>query len=354
MINFPVKVKNYFLVKPGEFEERETEIISLPDGFSLLSPRAAAICGSDVHYYKGEKTPEKLLARLPIVLLHEGVCVDLVSGARVVPLAGYDINAPKEFRGRENLWPGMPYMGATAHGLARTHFLYPKELTLPVPTSITDEVGALTEPFSVAIKAVTDINVSRDSKIAIIGTGGLAYLLTLALRFYKNISEKNISVFGVSDESLKMFRDLAQLVNYKERKIFARPSLGYEIVFEAVGGPNMQKTLSFAFDLVMPGGRLGVLGIADNDIFVPVNRLVNNGISVIGLTRSTRNDYELALRLLGRSDIHRFAERLVGAKSFLIDSVGALKNAFEYAARPGTCGRVVVKWPQQLVDDYQS
>lgn len=344
-MQFPIHAKEYFLVKPGEFEERERMVHAPPAGFSLLSVVRTAICGSDMHYWKGEKAPEKLRARIPLILLHEGVCLDVSSGKRVVPLAGYAINVPENFRGRENLWPSLPYMGATAHGLARTHFLYPQELLVSVPGVVSDEVATLTEPFSVALKAVDESGALSEKQVAVIGTGGLAYLLVLALRFEKNVSEKNIWVFGISDESLKIFNGLARLVNYKKSAVFARPNFGYDLVFEAVGGPNMQKILSFAFDLVAPGGKLGVLGIADGDILIPANRLVNHSISLDGLTRSTKNEYVLALELLSRQDIHNLARKLINEKSFLIDSAAAFKAAFDYAALPSSCGRVVIKWP---------
>jgi ribitol-5-phosphate 2-dehydrogenase (NADP+) len=345
-MKLPLNVKEYILVAPGTIETRDTTIDFVPSGFTVLSPLVTAICGSDVHYYGGEKSAKKLKERLPLVPLHEGVCIDLATGARVVPLGGYAMGVPEEFVGHENIWPDLPYLGATNHGLARTHFLYPKELLIPVPESVSDEVASLTEPFSVALRAIRDLGIDEKDKIAVIGTGGIAYLLVLALRFEHGIKKEQMTVLGVSDASLKPFNELAETVKYKNE---APETLRgkYNVVFEVVGGAHIAKTVETAFFLVRPGGKVGILGISDLDVTLPMNKLVNYGINVHGLTRSTAEEYALALKLFGNAEIHAHAARGVNDIRFVADSVHAVRDAFLHAKKPGVAGRVVIHWPRE-------
>jgi ribitol-5-phosphate 2-dehydrogenase len=342
---FPIRAKEYLLTKPGAFEERNTTIESIPSGFTVISPRVTAICGSDLHYFRGEKSIEKLSKRLPLVLLHEGACYDHINKKRVVPVAGYSVQVPEMFRGRENVWPDLPYLGATNNGLARTHLLYPEELLITVPREISETRASLTEPFSIAIKAVKDMRVEPSDTVAIVGTGGLAYFLALALVHFVGISPRTLFIFGIHNEALASFSSLGKTVNYQEEPV-SRYEKRFNAVFEAVGGKSFDETIKTSFELVLPGGKIGVMGISDHAVSIPANRLVNYGLMIHGLTRSTTQEYKEALGLMAKNEIgDRIEKDLVGDRQFTINSASALKNAFDFAAH-SLKGRTILRWAE--------
>jgi len=59
--------KEFYLVEPFKFVVKERVIEKIPEKFLLLKPIVAGICGSEILYFKGEKEPEKLKARLPML-----------------------------------------------------------------------------------------------------------------------------------------------------------------------------------------------------------------------------------------------------------------------------------------------
>lgn len=346
-MQLPIRAKEYFLTKPGRFERRYFAIEYVPEGFTVLSPLYTAICGSDLHYYRGEKSAKKLAERLPLILLHEGVCLDRMADKRVVPVAGYALGIPEEFVDQENLWPELPYLGATHHGLARSHLLYPSSLAIVVPDSVSDTIAALTEPFSIAIRAATDMDIGSQDTVAVIGTGGLAYLMVLTLVFDRGIPPEKIVVFGVKDNQLEYFKDLVPTVNYvHDAQPAEKFKRHFDIVFEIVGGRHMSTTVRFAVGLVRPGGKIGIMGISDFELEISSNMLVNHGIRIIGLTRSTAKDYRRALELMQDPRVaHRVRDSLIHKTTFEVDSADALKKAFDFADSDEAFGRIIKKWP---------
>ncbi|MBI3619788.1 hypothetical protein HY214_01430 [Candidatus Roizmanbacteria bacterium] len=333
------------MVKPGVFSEKKRSIFSIPPYHSLLKPLITAICGSDIQYYRGEKSSEKLKLRLPLILLHEGVCLDLITGKRVVPVAGDFRNVPSNFIGKENLWPELPYMGASMPGLARTSFIYSQELLLPVPDEIPNETASLVEPTSIAIKSLKEMNINANDKVAIIGTGGMAFLMMLILAKFANIPKANLYIFGINNDKLKYFQNFAQIINYEESDLLGLRS-HFTAVLEAVGRTHINTTLNLAFKLIRPGGKIGILGISHLSLALPSNQLVNQRIEVKGLTRSTYADYISAIEFIKTNSISTIIKNdIIYPGKFLITSTKDLRQAFEFADSKKSHGRILLEWP---------
>jgi len=269
--------------------------------------------------------------------------MDLKTGKRVVPIAGDFRSVPYEFSRKENTWPKLPYLGATMPGLSCTYFVYPKSLLVPVPKTIPDIVLSIVEPLTVALKSVTDMNMKKNEKIAIIGTGGLAFSLAVVLHFFVKIPKKHIYIFGVKDAKLATFRPIAQTVNYMKKDNFKDHS--FPKVFEAVGRSHMHTTLQTALHLIEPGGTIGVLGISEIPWSLPVERLVNWQITIKGLTRSTPKEYPRTIRFLQKKEIARMLEDyLINTKVREIRSAKDLSDAFDFVESSRAIGRTVLKW----------
>ena len=342
-MKLPILATEYYLTKSGTIASKETTITSIPRNHTILKTLFTAICGSDIQYFKGEKSKEKLESRPPLIPLHEGVCLDMKTGKRVIPIAGDFRKVPYTFFQKENTWPALPYLGSTMPGLARTYFTYPRELLIAVPKSVPDHVASIVEPLTVALKSVTDMNIHKNEKIAIIGTGGLAFLVAVVLRFFTKIPKKNLFIFGINDNKLKSFSTIAQTVNYTENiekyhHIFPK-------IFEAVGRKNMDLTLNTALELVEPGGTIGILGISDTPWTLPVERLVNWQVTIKGLTRSTPAEYPRTMRFLQKPEISSVINKhLVSTHLFPVANEKDIENAFIFADTSKAIGRIILQW----------
>ncbi len=339
----PVVAEEYYLTSPEQFEKKSVTLEKIPRGYTLLQTLYTAICGSDLQYYKGEKSEEKLRTRLPLIPLHEGVCIDLKTGKRVVPIAGDFRKVPFQFFRKENTWPQLPYLGATMPGLARTHLLYPEELIVPVPKSVPDTVASIVEPLSIALRSCKEMNIKKNEPIGIIGTGGVAFLIGVVLRYFFHIPKKNVFIFGVNDEKLAAFKTLGTTINYMQ----ARPDLNqtFSKVFECVGRSHIHLTMNTALQLIRPGGTIGVLGISEIPWQIPIERLVNWQITMMGLTRSTPADYPRTMRFLQKPEVSAVIEKhLISPDIFTITSPADLTEAFDFAGTSQAIGRILLKW----------
>lgn len=329
----------YYLTEPFVFEKRIDVIGSIPKNHSLLKTLKVAICGSDLHYYLGQKAKEKLKQRLPVIPLHEGVCLDLASKTRVIPVAGNFTQVPIEYMGRENIYPGLSYLGSTTDGLARHYLTYPKELLVPVPDVVTDDLACLTEPLSIIFHLLNSMRPQYYHQIAVVGDGTMSYLLASVLHLHYKFSKNNLTVYGIRNAKLAKFGHLAQTVNVDTQDITNRTA---DIVFEAVGGPEMQRTLDLCLRLCAPGSEIGVIGISDSRPSLGISKIVNWGITIRGLTRSTYADYEQSLTFMSDPQNQEFLQEFINSKQFEISSTKGLKSAFDYAATTYLPGRILM------------
>ncbi len=341
-IKLPITSTQYILTRPYHFSSKQCVISSIPPGYRLVQLLYAAICGSDLQYYRGDKSPEKLTKRLPLIPLHEGICKDVQTGERFIPLAGDFRHTPLEYQKRPNIWPDLPYLGATMSGLAQTYFIYPEELLLPVSDQINDEVACLVEPVSIVIHALRTLSPKRDISISLIGTGGIARLILLTLRFLAKIPKKQITVYGIHEEALKPLEKLAKTINYDKKNATYPPS--HQLVIEAVGGKHMTQTMTLASDLVKPGGTIGILGIADMSLPLRLDQIVNRQIRLQGITRSTPNDYKKAISFLKNKKIQQYISQQIITDVIPVSSLSTFQKAFQQADKNKTGGRMLIKF----------
>lgn len=155
----------------------------------LIKVITVGICGSEIHAYDGSHPFRKP----PSILGHEVVGVieqvgsnvfDLVEGDKVTVEPQYSCNEcvyclkgdyhlcnKKVVLGTE-AWPGgfAEYMTAPAS----TVYKLPKELP--------SHIGVLTEPLAVGVHAVRLANVKKGDKVAILGSGPIGLLVSVAAR----------------------------------------------------------------------------------------------------------------------------------------------------------------------------
>jgi len=336
----PINSTAYYLTKPYTFQKKREIIKEVPEDYTILKTVKTSICASDLHYYKGLKSEEKLRERLPLVLLHEGVCEDMRTGMKVIPVAGLLSDVPVEYKGKENLFPDLKYMGATMHGMARSHFLFPQELVIPLSPSIPLNSAAIAEPLSIVIKIIREMNIKYHNLIAVIGDGGMAYLLSLFLNHYMNIHKSQLTIYGIHSQKLEKMSEFGNTVNTRESDEI-HPA---DIIFEIVGGKNIQATLDLAMKISKPGSILGMVGISDAFPGINVNKLVNQGITIKGLTRSTFQDFEKVADILKNEEISDKIINFIDPNEFSIQSEKDLKEAFEYASVSKKYGRIILNW----------
>ncbi|HUA93561.1 MAG TPA: NAD(P)-dependent alcohol dehydrogenase [Terracidiphilus sp.] len=312
----------------------------LRPGMVLLRSRLVGICGSDQHYFEhgccGSFVPDR-----PFVLGHEVMAVveavasdvdTLRVGQRVAVNPARNCGACDYCKaGRINLCKKTIMLGSasttppTNGGLAE-YVVARSDQCHILPDSIDDSLGAMMEPFAVALHAVKRAGSVSGRRVLVTGAGAIGLLAAMTARAFgaapvavsdlvqeRRAKAEELGVDAVLDPSAADFAARARELSGD----------GFDFVFEASGAPP---ALRRAFDLVRPGGtivQIGTLGAAD--IPLPANKLMNKEIQLIGSMRYS-NVFDEAIRLVAAGRID--PRPLINAVFPLSETV----EAFEFAA----------------------
>lgn len=201
-------------------------------GEALVKVRLAGICGTDLEMLQGYASYTGVLGHEFVGEIIESANGDLV-GKRVVG----EINAgcgkcQMCTTGLERHCPQRTVLGIYKRDGAFAQYLSLPEKNLHViPDSISDEQAVFVEPLAAAFEIEEQLKIDRDSKIAILGDGRLAQLITRVLR----INHKNITCFGKHQSKLEL---VSKLGIKTKIDITSEDEHTFDVVVEATGSES--------------------------------------------------------------------------------------------------------------------
>jgi L-idonate 5-dehydrogenase len=289
----------------------------LKPGLVLLRVRQAGICGSDLHYFEHGYCAAFVPTR-PFILGHEftaevsAVADDVATvetGARVTVNPARSCGFCEYCKaGRPNLCRQIIMLGS-ASTTPPTDGAFAEFVTVradqchPLPTGMDDAVGAMIEPFAVALHAVKRAGSISGRRVLVAGGGPIGLLVAMTARTFgaTPVALSDI-VLARRENALKLGADVAfdpSAGNLAEQ-VRAIAGEGFDIVFEVSGA---RPALRQAFDLVRPGGtivQIGTLGM--EDVPLPANLLMNREINFVGSMRYG-DVFDEAIRLVASNRI---------------------------------------------------
>lgn len=320
----------------GRLEVAERPSPPFADGDVLVRPRVVGICGSDLHFYRGEFTP--FAGAVPG---HEiAGLVESGSGFAPGTLVAVEPTlpcgrCPACRRGQSPTCQRLRLMGISAPGGMQELLAAPALNVHPLPDGVDCEIGALAEPLAVCVRALNRAEIPVGARVLVLGSGTIGLLATLlaaelasevaATARYPHQGDLARS-FGATHVFAP---DSAELQEWSRRH-------PVDVVIETVGGAA--PTLMEAVNAVRPGGTVLALGVFTQDVLVPVRKLVNQEVRLIGSVvyghAGHQSEFGAAVGLLGR-----YAGRLAALKSAAYPLARA-NDAFEHALDKG---RLAVK-----------
>jgi L-idonate 5-dehydrogenase len=290
----------------------------LSPGMVLLRSRCVGVCGSDQHYFEHGYCAAFIPDR-PFILGHEVAAEVEAIGEGVTRLRVGDVVAVNPARncglcefckaGRINLCTHNTMLGSasttppTNGGLAE-YLLVRADQCHPLPAGMDASTGAMIEPFAVVLHAVKRAGSIAGKRVLVTGAGAIGLMAALTAQTFgaapvaisdivpeRRAKAKELGIDAVSDPSDPMSAERALELSEG----------GFDVAFEASGAPP---ALRGAIELVRPGGiivQIGTLGAAD--IPLPVNRLMNKEINLIGSMRYG-SVFDEAIRLVAAKRIN--------------------------------------------------
>jgi len=308
-------------------------------GMVLLRNRRVGICGSDLHYYEHGYCAAFVPDR-PFVLGHElaaevaavGEGVETVkvgqrvtvNPARACGFCSYCKSGRLNLCGKTIMLGSASTTPPTDGALAEFVTVRADQCHL-LPDGMSDALGAMIEPFAVALHAVKRSGGVAGKRVLVTGAGTIGLLTAATARAYGGVP---VTVSDVVAErrakALEMGADAALNPVAKDlrERVAELTGDGFDVVFEASGSPV---ALRGAFDLVRKGGTIVQIGtLGAEDIPIPVNQVMVKEICLLGSMRYA-DVFDEAIRLVtaGRVKLEPFVSGVFG----LGEAVEALRMA---------------------------
>lgn len=327
------------------------------DGWVHVRPRLAGICGSDLATIDATSSRYfEPIVSFPFVPGHE-IVGELDDGSRVVVMStltcaarGFDPMCDQCDHGATNLCertafghiePGLQtgFCESTGGGWGVSMVAHESQL-LRIPDDMPDEQAVMVEPTACAVRGARLVAAADVTDVAVIGAGTLGLLSIAALR---DRGVGNIVATAKYADQRRWAKELGATTVVEpealERTIRAatrsfragdQVTGGIEAVVDCVGSAD---SLAQALQVVAPGGQIVMLGMPGVTT-VDLTPLWHREASVKGSYAYTRDDFEVALRLVNDLDL----DRLVTA-TYPIDRYN---DAIQHAAEAGRRGAVKI------------
>jgi threonine dehydrogenase-like Zn-dependent dehydrogenase len=270
----------------------------------LVKFKAGSICGTDMHFYRGEWKLKR-----GRILGHDAFGVRADTGERVVMVpVTYCGSCYYCLRGLPSLCTRGRFMGLTRNGFFSESIALRSRNLIPVPANMTDELAAVVEPVALAIRTFEALKPSVGDWATIIGQGPIGLLMTQVAKL------KGCRVIAIDLDDYRL--EVAQkygatfCINPRREDVAKRvkevTKLGSDIVVEAAG---TKATVEQTPRLVRGAGRVALIGESEGYL-----NLGNASEALFFTVYLSPVEYPIAVELIANKTLdvkglitHRFA-----------------------------------------------
>lgn len=277
--------------------------------------RACGICGSDVAGMAG-RTGRRIP---PVIMGHESTGVihavgsavtGFVPGDRVAISASQFCGVCDMCRnGRTNMCVLHRVLGISCadyklDGAYAQFTRVPARTVFHLPEGVSFVEGALLEPLANAVHGVTAAGRTFDAPVLVYGCGTIGLMAIQALRAYR--CPRIIAVDTNADKRALALRCGAHVAlgaegeNVVARVMEETNGAGVTLCVECVG---VEATLRTALSCLSNGGMASVVGLLEQQITVPMQRVVTGEITIRGSFTYTADDFRESIRLIRSREV---------------------------------------------------
>jgi len=261
---------------------RDIRIEDVPDPIPgndevLIGVRATGICGTDIHFFKGEWS-----VPTPLIPGHEfsGVIAEVGRGVSGIERGWHVVAEPNITCGRcyfcrlseKNFFClNLRATGVDTNGAFAQFVKIPASNIYRIPDKLEFEVAAMIEPLACCVRGIDQAGIRLGDLVAIIGAGPIGLIL---MQLAKMSGARSVVVSDISADRLERARSLGadHVVNSSNEDMTKAVgdltgNVGVDVAIEAVGKPE---TISQAIGIARKGGRVNIFGVSPQDAALDV------------------------------------------------------------------------------------
>ncbi len=315
----------------------------------LIKVRRTAICGTDIHIYDWDEWAARTVP-VPMIVGHEfsgeiaeignAVSRPLKVGQRV-SAEGHivDLNSAPARDGHFHLDPGTRGIGVHRQGAFAEYLAMPAFNVVSLPDTVSDEVGALLDPFGNAVHTAQQFDLLGQD-VLVTGAGPIGIMAAAVAR---RGGARTVVLTDVNDYRLELaarFSDVRTVNVAREdlRDVMASERIdnGFAVALEMSGA---EPAIRQAIDALAMGGNLAMLGIPHGGMEVVWSDIILKALTIRGVYgREMFGTWRRMLGLLhGGLDLEPLITHRLPAAEF--------QQGID-AMRAGRSGKVVLDWTQ--------
>ena len=312
--------RGFKIVQSKRFEVY-IEDLEVYAGSAVVRIETAAICKADLRYYLGSRDARTLNLKYPINLIHEAIGTivkdptnSFKKGDKVALVPNimidkdkqddFDIALCSDKRLGENYSPKALFASSSYNGFSKDYIAYPARNLVKIEDNIDSSIAVFSELISVANAAIRRIILKDDDVIGIWGDGILGFILCCVL---KQVHKGPIIVVGHNKQKLDMFEGVETYLSndhdIKKKKI--------NVAFECIGGIASEGGINEIMNVVLTGAKIVFTGVSENSIKINTRKILEKGLAIYGVTRSTVEDFRVAAELLKTKDFSSDISKLI-------------------------------------------
>ncbi len=283
---------------------------------ALVRVMRSGICNTDIEIVRGYAGFTGTIGHEFVGVVESASDAEHLVGKRIVGEINVGCGVcEKCLRGDPRHCPVRTVLGIVGRDGAHAEFLrLPSRNLIEIPNNVSDEQAVFAEPLAAAYGITEQVDVSLDTRVAVIGDGklGLLCAMSLALRS-QNVSliGKHVSKMAIAQKSDVETIELSGLTTSMHGH--------FDVVVEASGSESGFAT---ALDLVRPRGKIVLKSTFHGTPAWQASRVVVDEITIVG---SRCGRFRPALDLLANGSVN--VESLISDEFPLSDGLAAMGHA---------------------------
>jgi len=330
-------------------EIRDVPLPGISENEVLIKVKVAAVCGSDIHLYNWNEWCENVHAKNPMIIGHE-FCGEVVEvGQNVTLVKSGDLVAGETHvpcgkcmlcrTGKQHICQSMKIVGVHTDGAFAEYTKIPEVCAYKLPETTSSEIGALYEPFTIAVHGVLRGQVGGLAT-AIFGCGPIGLF---AVNVASVCGAYPVFAIDVNEYRLEIAKKIGEdviTINPKKENvvdIIKNRTKGYgaDVVIELAGSPDATRT---GFSSLRKSGRICIIGLHSQEVSLDfVNNVTYKEAEVYGVTGRVMFDSWYVAENLIQSGKMRIRDVITHEFS-LDETEKAIRTAQE-----GKCGKPIIR-----------